>query len=26
LKAGRLYIQIDSEKGPEGHLWGWLLP
>lgn len=26
LKAGRLYIQINSEKGPEGHLWGWLLP
>jgi hypothetical protein len=26
LKAGKLYIQIDSEKGPEGHLWGWLLP
>jgi hypothetical protein len=26
LKAGRIYVQIDSEKGPEGHLWGWLLP
>jgi len=26
LKAGKLYIQIDSDKGPEGHLWGWLLP
>lgn len=26
LRAGRLYIQIHSEKGPEGHLWGWLLP
>ena len=26
LKAGKLYVQIDSEKGPEGHLWGWLLP
>jgi hypothetical protein len=26
LKAGKIYIQIDSEKGPEGHLWGWLLP
>ncbi len=26
LKAGRLYVQIQSEKGPEGHLWGWLLP
>ena len=26
LKAGKLYIQIHSAKGPEGHLWGWLLP
>jgi hypothetical protein len=26
LKAGRLYVQIHSEKGPEGHLWGFLLP
>lgn len=33
LKAGRLYVQIDSEKappgyswGPKGTLWGWLLP
>lgn len=26
LKAGLLYIQIQSQKGPEGHLWGWLLP
>ena len=25
LKGGRLYIQIDSEKAPTGHLWGWLL-
>ena len=25
LKNGRLYIQIDSEKMPSGHLWGWLL-
>jgi hypothetical protein len=25
LKGGRLYIQIDSEKAPAGHLWGWLL-
>ena len=25
LKSGRLYIQIDSEKAPSGHLWGWLL-
>jgi hypothetical protein len=33
LRTGRLYIQIDSEKAPEGYpwgpkgtLWGWLLP
>jgi CHRD domain len=25
LKRGRLYIQIDSEKAPDGNLWGWLL-
>jgi len=25
LRSGRLYIQIDSEKAPSGHLWGWLL-
>jgi hypothetical protein len=26
LRAGKIYVQIQSEKGPEGHLWGWLLP
>jgi hypothetical protein len=26
LKGGKLYVQIHSAKGPEGHLWGWLLP
>jgi hypothetical protein len=26
LRKGRLYIQIHSEKAPEGNLWGWLLP
>jgi len=28
LRAGRLYIQVNSQKGPApgGHLWGWLLP
>lgn len=26
LRAGKLYIQIHSDKGPDGHLWGWLLP
>jgi hypothetical protein len=33
FRTGRLYLQIDSEKappgygwGPQGTLWGWLLP
>lgn len=26
LRRNRLYIQIQSEKAPEGNLWGWLLP
>lgn len=26
LKAGKLYVQIHSKAGPEGHLWGFLLP
>jgi CHRD domain len=25
LRGGRLYIQIHSEKAPDGNLWGWLL-
>jgi hypothetical protein len=25
LRAGRLYVQIHSEKAPDGNLWGWLL-
>jgi hypothetical protein len=25
LHDGRLYIEIASEKAPEGNLWGWLL-
>ncbi len=25
LSNGRLYIQLHSEKAPEGNLWGWLL-
>ncbi len=25
LRAGRMYIQISSEKAPDGNLWGWLL-
>jgi hypothetical protein len=26
MKAGWIYVQIDSEKAPDGNLWGWLLP
>lgn len=25
LKGSRLYIQIHSERAPDGNLWGWLL-
>jgi hypothetical protein len=25
LKKGKLYIQIDSDKSPDGNLWGWFL-
>ena len=25
LRNGRLYLQIQSERAPEGNLWGWLL-
>ena len=25
LKKGRLYVQLSSEKAPDGNLWGWLL-
>jgi hypothetical protein len=25
LQGGRLYVQLSSEKAPEGNLWGWLL-
>jgi len=25
LKKGKWYVQIDSEKAPQGNLWGWLL-
>lgn len=24
LSAGRLYIQLHSQKAPDGNLWGWL--
>lgn len=26
LAQGKLYVQIHSEKAPDGNLWGWLLP
>ena len=26
LEKSSLYIQVHSEKAPEGNLWGWLLP
>ncbi len=26
LRSGKLYVQINSEKAPEGNLWGWFLP
>jgi hypothetical protein len=25
LAAGRLYIQLQSQKAPDGNLWGWLM-
>ena len=25
LRRGRLYIQLHSEKAPDGNVWGWLL-
>jgi len=25
LNAGQLYIQISSEKAPDGNLWGWFV-
>lgn len=26
LRKGRLYVQLASQKAPDGNLWGWLLP
>lgn len=26
LQNGRLYVQLHSEKAPDGNLWGWLQP
>ena len=25
LRDGKLYIELASEKAPEGNLWGWIL-
>jgi len=25
LRDGKLYIEVASEKAPEGNLWGWIL-
>ena len=25
LRQGRFYVQLHSEKAPDGNLWGWLL-
>ena len=25
LTSGRLYVQLHSEKAPDGNLWGWLM-
>jgi len=25
LKKGQLYVQISSEKAPDGNLWGWFV-
>jgi hypothetical protein len=25
LREGRLYIELASERAPEGNLWGWIL-
>lgn len=26
LRQGHVYVQLNSQKAPEGNLWGWLLP
>ena len=25
LRKGQLYLQLSSEKAPEGNLWGWFV-
>ena len=26
FRTGKFYIQVDSQKAPDGTIWGWLLP
>jgi len=26
FRRGHVYVQINSQKAPDGNLWGWLLP
>jgi hypothetical protein len=26
FEKGRLYVQLHSEKAPDGNLWGWIIP
>jgi hypothetical protein len=26
VRSGRVYVQVDSQKAPDGNLTGWLLP
>ena len=26
LKAGKIYLLVDSQKAPKGNLWGWFQP
>jgi CHRD domain-containing protein len=26
LRKGGLYVEIDTDKAPEGDLWGWIMP
>ena len=26
LENGAIYVQLHSEKAPDGNLWGWLIP
>ena len=26
MKAGKIYLLLDSQKAPKGNLWGWFQP